>query len=98
VASVRVIVKLKIPSQEPEYVTFNWDIATAPVPMIDDEICFDDYLLQVRDRRYHVSAIEERRPSLTLHTGLTGRWARTAVTPDELRAILRDYPSVELLS
>jgi hypothetical protein len=96
-AVVRVVVKLQRPEQEPDYASFNWEIANAPVPCIGDEICFGEYLLQVRARRYHPSAIDERPPALTLHTGLTGRRSKVLVTRDELHTILRDYPAVWLL-
>jgi hypothetical protein len=96
-AVVRVVVRLQRPEQDPDYVSFNWEIVAAPVPCIGDDICFGDYLLQVRARRYHPSAIDERPPALTLHTGLTGRRTKVTVTRDELHTLLQDYPAVELL-
>jgi hypothetical protein len=97
-AVVRVVVKLQRPSEDPQYVTFNWNLFKAPLPVMNDELCFGDRLLTVRMRRYNIPTEEQPSPPLvTLHAGLTGRWARDNVTPDQLREILREYPSVEVL-
>lgn len=93
---VRVVVKLQSPPQDPEYVTFNWNLFTASCPQIGDELCFDDYLLVVRARRYHMPTYLEP-PAVTLHAGLTGRRARSTVTRAELTEIIQTYPTVEVL-
>jgi hypothetical protein len=95
--TVRVVVKLQSPEQAPEYLTFGWALFNRPCPEAGDEIAFGDYLLIVRNRRYQVPEFLEA-PSITLHTGLTGRHSRSPVSRAELLEVLQKYRlSIEIL-
>lgn len=93
---VRVRVRLQVPSQPPEYLTFLWNLFNAPSPQIGDELCFGDYLMEVKNRRYDVPSTLVA-PTVILHTGITGRRARVTITRAELTEILNDYPTVEVI-
>jgi hypothetical protein len=93
---VRVVVKLQSTPQDVEYLTFNWNLFSAPCPQIGDELCFGDYFLVVRARRYRMPTVLEA-PAIALHAGLTGRRARTPVTRAELTEIIKGCPTVEVI-
>lgn len=95
-ALVRIVVKLKDEQAEVSYISFDWNLFKAPLPVKGDELAFGNCLLLVQGRRYHAQTDDEA-PRVTLHAGLTGVWARKPVTAPMMLELLQDYPTVTVL-
>jgi len=95
--TVRFVVKLQNSQMEVSYVMFDIALLGAPVPQTGDVICFGEYHLVVRDRRYQMATQVEPH-TITLHAGITRRSPKDTVNRESLVRELEDFPLVSRIS